>query len=154
MSAYYGNKAFLTIGKLVVKTKPDLAAELLQFHTHQDNLQDRNLINPIFKKFCKLQDAQEEATRDIQDKRHRHLRRIFIGVILKLYCRQVFDHPPNQPVLPYNIVKPIHLCLNTCRSGISQTIRQVLSDYRNYEDFRDEVDQLSEQLKSIQNGKA
>lgn len=148
----YGKKEYLALGRILVRKRPELAAELLPQSNQQNNQTDRALIPKLFESFCNLYNCQPFELRGKLKKteQHKH-RRIFISTILHFYAVEVYSHPPSSPVIPTGISKALVECLGIKKAAISILIRNVLYDYRNYEDFSNEVQSLVSSLKLITN---
>lgn len=149
----YGKKEYLALGRILVRRRPDLAAELLPLSNQQNNQTDRSLIPKLFESFCNLYNCQPADLRGKLKKatQHKH-RRIFISVVLYFYAVEVYSHPPSSPVIPIGLSKSLAECLVIKKAAISILIRNVLNDYRNYEDFSNEVQSLVSSLKIIIDG--
>lgn len=146
---YYGNKAYLALGKLLVKKRPEIAAELLPIAQSE---KDFSNIPAFFHQFCAHRKLSPENLTKPKTKEDFDERRYFIGAMLMIYAQHVYSHPPAYPVLPYSIGARIREVLLMPKSVISAQIRQVLSDYRHYDFCRDQIDHISHHLKSSTHG--
>lgn len=144
---FYGNKAYLALGKLLVRQRPEIAEELLPFCDVETNETDMQKMPAFFLRF------QSSAPSVAYAKEHgtKNQRNLFIAVILKLYACQVFSHPPASPVMKYGLVKGICDTLGMKKANTSIQIRQVLFDYKHYQDFRELIDKIAAELKQNQN---
>lgn len=147
----YSRRDLTLIGRLLTKTQPQQAADLLS--TYQAEApHDRDLTNiPFyFLKFCHAQGLEAEAlafsrySTEMVDRK-----KVFIGCIIKIYSPSSFVHSTS---LKWGLVRRIAAVLNHPNNYVSELVARVISSYKVYDDFCDQVDTITEKMKGGTNG--
>lgn len=147
----YGKKTYTTLGRLLVKKRPEIAEELLAYcqlvgETDLDKIPD------FFKRFCEyLHLNPDEYTGKLKDPAKQNVRRLFIGAMLHLYNRHAFHQPHTNPVMRSGFVSRLSDCQGVDISRISHVIRQVMLEEKVYDDFRTKLESIVTHLKQFTN---
>lgn len=124
------------LGYLLIKTKPEIAQELLDRYTTDDTvITDHMLMQNFFREF--LQSTSSFAgSKSIAN-------RTFIASMIRVYQPELSHQPREAMVVKRGFVKHLADVLQQKPSNISAMIRQVIIWEQSYDDFRQNVMQFS-----------
>lgn len=153
--SYVGQKKYAALGKLLLKKRPEVASELMMYLNSDSSETRLDLIPQYFQTYCRIKNIDPfNCTGKLDTHAKMRDRRVFIAAILVMYCKQVYQQPTDQLVLPYGIVKKLEKCLSISKAYASVIIRQVINEHRIYEDFREEVTGIIPVLNTMDHGKS
>jgi len=145
----------MALGKIVFHKHPALAEELMSLYSHPENETKLELIPRYYEQICQFMEFQPQDLRGrLANQERMRSRRLFFAAIIHLYCREVFNQPCASPVLKFGIVKKVSECVLLKKAYSSQLFRQVLFEYKNYDEFKSDVDQLVKILQPSSHGDA
>lgn len=136
MQTAIGRKQYAIIGKILCKTQPQLATELLDTVAPGEE----NDLKRIFFFYSRFADHQPAGVA------RSNARKIFVAAMLKLFYPYVYNGPIVKMQHGFN--RNIAACFGTRNNTISEDIREVIVTYKIYEDFRQAVDQLTDAFKN------
>lgn len=148
MEHQIGKRGFTMLGRILVKHHPEIARDLLPSLSSEENETDTQLIKYYYTRFCTIRNTNVANPVSPNNKHKFQERRTFIGAILKIYAKEVFAHPPSDPLLPKGFSKELSELLGMNKAEVSRNIRQILFDYRTYDHFRDELECIVSQITS------
>lgn len=131
----YGKKTYQALGQMLIKKRPEIAEELLTY-CNRTGETDISRIPDFYKKFCEhLQINPLEYIGKLPVEEKLKIRRLFIGVLLKIYNQQIFNLPHTAPVTRLGFAKELSDCLHLSQASISVLIPQVIFEEKTYEEF-------------------
>jgi hypothetical protein len=146
----FGKGQYALLGKLLFQTHPELAHELISVYLPPDKPSESEFerIQPLFGLFCDLQNLQpSDYIGAIHKSSKVDIRRVFVAVILHLFCPEVFNHPADYVVPKYGLVKNLQKVLGfQSRGNISTLIREAIMWEKRYDDFAFTVNKLTQQI--------
>lgn len=154
MFLQYSNRDLTLIARLLIKKQPDIAAELLSNY-HPADPHDHNLQNiPVyFQAFCDHNNiVSEQLAFSRYNSEMVENKRMFIGCILDIYVPDALLYHHDE--LKHGLVTNVAATLNHSISYVSEMLKEVILQYKVYDDFREKVDECSKKMKGGQREKA
>lgn len=149
----YGKRTYQTLGKMLVLKRPEVAEELIHYCPAESNISSLRIIPDLLSRFCQLRSIHpEECLGKLDNYEKMRHRRLFVATLLHLYCQEVFQQPPDCPLLPRGLLSAITEAVQLKKSYMSKLVRQVLYEEKQYDEFRQEVTSLVAQLKPTTHG--
>jgi len=141
-----------------MKHHPDLANQMLETFCHLNGHDsDFSNIKHYYHEFCQhVKVLPEEHKGPVWKRNKMEVRRLFISVMIRIYCPNLHRQHSSGLVYPYGFSRKISQTLNVGEDSISKLIRQVVADEKVYEDFRLKVDDIVDNifsLKQLRGGK-
>jgi|GEM_PF-2893529 len=153
-AASCSRRDFYLIGKVLQRENPEIFQRLRAAYIDVKAIppleSDHEQIPLFFSRFCFfLGLVKEDYTGPLSKSSKVDVRRHFIATMLHLYCPHVYYQPVKDIELPKNgFVKALAQTLQQNASNISLMIREVILWEKEYEDFRDKVEEAVEKLKA------
>lgn len=153
MQAALGKKELQLLGKLLIRDHPEIASNLYAVHCQpQPTETDLSKIPALFHKFCKIKGiSPDECTPDTYCPGKctgKHFRLLFVAVALHLYKPEIFNQPTGSFVIFGGFCITLTRLFNyQSRSKVSEIVREAVSWEKHYDDFRAEVERITELLK-------
>jgi hypothetical protein len=151
------NSDYQTLGIVLVKHYPEMAAQLMPY-TIPSGETDLSQIPSLFKRYCEyMQVDPQKQTGPLFEpgntKEKMQIRLLFIGTMLYIYNRHIFNLPKGAPKkLRWNFGATLSDCLSIQRSGITRLTDQVISWIHNFPEFRKQIIEIANIIKPPANG--
>jgi hypothetical protein len=131
---------FAALGRRLVAKYPAVATELLE-NTHVPKQTDVSLIDQYFSNTPHLETKKDQL----------HQNKVFLCAMLHLYQPAVFSLPRDLVGINKGLLKTISRVVNCSAGRTSQIVREVISLYKIYDDFKEQVDA---KVKEVEDGSA
>lgn len=135
LQVFEQKKNYSMIGKVLCKTKPDVASEIEELIAAGEEI-DHSKIFSFFAKFDMVKPLEVDLVTQ---------RRIFITMMLKLYYPVALTK--GLFILKKAFRKNIATCFGCHGTAITRNSRECVVLYKAYQDFRIQVDHLLEKVK-------
>lgn len=147
----FTRKHYAFLGKLFIEKEPEIAEKLISKYLPQTEPLEKDCkrIPEFFIVFCKIHGINPgDFVGPLYKSRKVDVRRQFIAVVLHLYVPQVFSQPADDLILDRNLSKNLSNLFQISKGNISDYIREVVTWYKQYEDFSSGVIEIIEKIKT------
>lgn len=137
-----GKKQHQLLGWLLIRHKPELAQELLGSYSDQrPTLSDAEgrMIGRYYSAFVKI-------TYQVDLGKPTNARRLFIGAMIRIYHPGLHQQPADALMIRPGLVSQLARVTLQKEANVSTMIRQVLFQEKVYDDFREQVDLITQKL--------
>lgn len=154
--ALFSKSDLTLIGRLLARQQPDVAAELLSsIQPQPPHDTDQENIPYYFLTFCKIQNIEsQELSLSRYNSEMVAAKKLLIACVLHIYCPVVFNQPVGLQNVKWGIVSRLSKSLHNTKPAISMLIQEVVTQYKVYDDFRDQVDMIVEKIKGGGDGQS
>lgn len=140
-----GRREYNLLGRMLVKQHPEIAEDLLSSLQRPFDTDLQN-IPRYFKTFCELCGIADSDLLELRyDKDMVGNKRLFIACMLFLYDPGIFNSSVRD--VKYGLSTAISKLLHHNNGYIGSTMRDVITWYKAYDEFRAQVDEMVEKLK-------
>jgi hypothetical protein len=132
------------IGKLLMKTEPDKAEELLSSYQNKGIDTDLGNIHGYYLAFCRLQGVDPATYRGkIYKTSLVDVRKLFISVIMHIYCPQVFEQNPRIIRFPYRLANTLSSELRIANAAASLNMHELINFEKIYSEYKQKVEETT-----------
>lgn len=149
ISPSLGKKQYALLGRLLTQKNPELANDYFTTYLEGSPIEtdlSHETLAGYFIAFCHIQDIKnpEQYQGAIHKTSMVDVRRTFIGVVLHLYCPQVYNQPIEHLNIQRGMVKNLSFLFKMEPINVSRMIREVVTMDRVYEGFKEKVTSIVE----------